>query len=49
MLFQAAKRFYLKNGFLKIDKLQLPSDFINNPIDDLYYKMDLNTTTANKT
>jgi len=47
--FKAAKRFYLKNGFLKIDKMQLPLDFINNPIDDLYYKMDLNTTTANKT
>lgn len=39
--FKAAQNFYLKNGFFKIDKAQLPSDFMNNPIDDLYYKLDL--------
>lgn len=46
--FKVFKRPYLKNGFLKIDKIQLPSDFINNLIDDLYYNMNSTTATANK-
>lgn len=39
--FKAAQKFYTKNGFFKIDKMELPSDFINNPLDNLYYRMDL--------
>lgn len=39
--FKAAQKFYTKNGFFKIDKMELPSDFINNPIDNLYYRMNL--------
>lgn len=39
--FEAAQRFYEKNDFYTIDKTQLPIDFINNPIDDVFYKLDL--------
>lgn len=40
--FKAAQRFYIKKGFFQIDIAELPSDFINNPLDNLYYKIDLN-------
>lgn len=40
--FKAAQKFYTKKGFFKIDIVELPPDFINNPLDNLYYKMDLN-------
>lgn len=39
--FKAAQKFYKKNGFAIIDRTQLPLDFIHNPIDDIYYKIDL--------
>lgn len=41
--FKAAQRFYEKNGFIKINKGQLPNNFIFNPIDDLFYKKELIT------
>jgi N-acetylglutamate synthase-like GNAT family acetyltransferase len=39
--FEAAQRFYRKNGFSKIDASELPQDFANNPIDTLFYKLVL--------
>ncbi len=39
--FIAAHKFYEKNGFLRISKSELPSGFINNPIDDIFYKINL--------
>ena len=41
--FEAAHKFYEKNNFHAIEKTQLPIDFINNPIDDIFYKFDLST------
>lgn len=40
--FIAAQKFYLKNGFKEINKNELPSDYLSNPIDTLYYKLPLN-------
>lgn len=39
--FEAAQRFYEKNGFSKINAKDLPEDFENNPIDTLFYKLIL--------
>ena len=39
--FNAAQKFYLKKGFTEISKTELPSDYISNPIDTLYYKFQL--------
>jgi GNAT superfamily N-acetyltransferase len=39
---RAAERFYLKNGFTPITRDALPHRFPDNPIDDTYYKLDLN-------
>lgn len=39
--FKAAQSFYQKNGFQKISKDQLPDDFINNPLDSLYFYRSL--------
>lgn len=39
--FIAAHKFYEKNGFQKIAAGQLPSSFIKNPIDDIFYKKEL--------
>ena len=39
--FKAAQRFYEKNGFYKIDSTQLPIDFIHNPVDDIFYQLDI--------
>jgi len=36
--FKAAHKFYEKNGFEKISIIKLPSSFITNPIDDVFYK-----------
>ncbi len=41
--FKAAHKFYKTNGFHKILKHDLPSDFITNPLDDVFYKKALNT------
>lgn len=35
--FKAAHKFYEKNGFKQVNKNKLPSSFINNPIDDVFY------------
>ncbi len=35
--FKAAQSFYQKNGFQQISKDKLPSDFINNPLDSIYF------------
>mgnify|MGYP000855138455 CR=1 FL=1 len=35
--FKAAQKFYEKNGFEKINKNELPTSFIKNSIDDVYY------------
>ena len=40
--FKAAHKFYEKNGFEKISRNKLPSDFTTNPIDDVFYKKKLN-------
>jgi N-acetylglutamate synthase-like GNAT family acetyltransferase len=39
--FKAAQNFYAKNGFVRIDRKQLPSDFIDNPFDSRFYRRDL--------
>ncbi len=39
--FKAAQQFYEKNGFVKITANELPQKFINNPIDDVFYLLDL--------
>lgn len=39
--FKAAHKFYEKNGFEKISINKLPSSFITNPIDDIFYKRKL--------
>ena len=35
--FKAAHKFYENNGFEKINKNELPTSFITNPIDDVFY------------
>ncbi len=40
--FKAAHKFYEKNGFVEISRDQLPIDFIDNPIDDVFYNRLLN-------
>ena len=39
--FIAAQRFYEKNGFHSIFRSDLPVDFDVNPVDAVFYKMDL--------
>ena len=39
--FKAAQAFYIKHGFTEIRKEELPSDYSPNPIDSLFYKIDL--------
>ena len=39
--FKAAHKFYENNGFKQISKNKLPSGFINNPIDDVFYCKNL--------
>ncbi len=39
--FEAAHKFYEKNGFEKINRDMLPSGFIANPIDDIFYKKQI--------
>ena len=40
--FKAAQIFYEKNGFKKISKSLLPSDFPLNPLDTIFYQLNLN-------
>ncbi len=39
--FVAAQKFYLKKGFVEMDKEGLPEDFHPNPVDSLFYKRTL--------
>jgi len=39
--FIAAQKFYEKNEFQRIAKKDLPPDFINNPVDVIFYKLAL--------
>jgi GNAT superfamily N-acetyltransferase len=39
--FVAAQKFYLKKGFIEMDKDFLPGDFNPNPVDSLFYKIHL--------
>lgn len=39
--FKAAHKFYEKNGFWQINKTSLPINFINNPVDDVFYKKNI--------
>ncbi len=38
--FIGAQIFYLKNGFVEIQKKELPMDYTANPMDKLYCKLD---------
>jgi len=35
--FKAAQRFYEKNGFVRMDKDDLPLSFVNNPLDTVFF------------
>lgn len=39
--FKAAQSFYQKHGFQQIDEKELPTDFLRNPIDMLFYSLGL--------
>ncbi len=39
--FIAAQRFYEKNGFQRIDATGLPYNFPANPVDDVFYMLEL--------
>ncbi|WP_323757350.1 GNAT family N-acetyltransferase [Roseivirga sp.] len=39
--FKAAQSFYQKHGFQQIDEKKLPTDFLRNPIDTLFYRLSL--------
>ncbi len=39
--FKAGQKFYIKNSFFIIDRTELPKDFIHNPIDDIFFQLDL--------
>ncbi len=38
---KAAQKFYIKNGFTKINKNELSSDFQTNPLDNCFFKKEL--------
>jgi RimJ/RimL family protein N-acetyltransferase len=39
--FVAAQKFYLKYGFAPVAENKLPEDYLINPMDKLFYKLDL--------
>lgn len=39
--FKAAQRFYEKNGFKEIKEEDLPAEFNRNPLDGIFYRMEL--------
>ena len=39
--FKAAQRFYEKNGFERLSQTELPESFIHNPLDDVFFRSDL--------
>lgn len=40
--FKAAQSFYKKNGFTQISKSELPINFLNNPLDNVFFVQELN-------
>jgi N-acetylglutamate synthase-like GNAT family acetyltransferase len=40
---KAAQSFYEKNGFLKVEGKLCPPDFNNNPLDDVFYQLEVMT------
>ncbi|PKV51547.1 N-acetylglutamate synthase-like GNAT family acetyltransferase [Aquimarina sp. MAR_2010_214] len=40
--FKAAQVFYKKNGFNRISENELPSNFLNNPLDKVFFEQNLN-------
>jgi len=40
--FKAAQAFYEKNGFKQISRNELPNNFLNNPLDKVFFVQDLN-------
>lgn len=40
-VFKAAMAFYEKNGFVRIDENELPMDFPHNPIDKVFYRLNI--------
>ena len=40
--FRAAQRFYEKNGFREIMESELPANFISNPVDTVFYVLEMN-------
>ena len=43
-IMKAAHRFYEKNGFMKLDKVKLPSKFPVMKVDNVFYKYSFTTT-----
>jgi N-acetylglutamate synthase-like GNAT family acetyltransferase len=41
--FKAAQSFYITNGFKRISKDRLPENFLNNPLDTIFYVKDITT------
>jgi len=39
--FKAAQSFYIKNGFTQILENELPSNFLQNPLDNVFFVQDL--------
>ena len=39
--FIAAQSFYINNGFIEISEYDLPSDFLKNPLDTVFFVRDL--------
>ena len=44
-IMKAAHRFYEKNGFIKLDKLELPSKFPVMKVDNVFYKYSFTSTS----
>lgn len=40
--FKAAQQFYRKHGFVEITARDLPADFIINPVDDVFFRLQIN-------
>jgi hypothetical protein len=40
--FKAARVFYINHGFTEITRDQLPADFVCNPVDDVFFYLQLN-------
>lgn len=41
--FKAAQLFYINNGFKRISKHNLPENFANNPLDDVFFVKNITT------